>query len=81
MEKCGGIKSRARDPYQIPIGDGTLAKITDGITEPTYGFTISRLMTQPRYRWEIAPLSDLFVVYTRGSNEPIPRCPMSSKQI
>jgi len=21
-----------------------------------------------RYRWEIGPLSDLFVVYTRGSN-------------
>jgi hypothetical protein len=25
---------------------------------------------QARYRWEIAPLSDLFVVYTRGSNLP-----------
>ncbi|MEX0618079.1 MAG: DUF5916 domain-containing protein [Pseudohongiellaceae bacterium] len=31
-------------------------------------FTISRLTFQARYRWEIAPLSDLFVVYTRGSN-------------
>ena len=34
-------------------------------------FTISRLTFQARYRWEIAPLSDLFVVYTRGSNLPI----------
>ena len=25
---------------------------------------------QARYRWEIAPLSDLFVVYTRGGNVP-----------
>lgn len=25
---------------------------------------------QARYRWEIAPLSDLFVVYTRGGNLP-----------
>jgi hypothetical protein len=25
---------------------------------------------QARYRWELAPLSDLFVVYTRGSNVP-----------
>ena len=33
-------------------------------------FTISRLTFQARYRWEIAPLSDLFVVYTRGSNLP-----------
>jgi hypothetical protein len=65
-----GIKSRAQDLYQIPIGDGTLVKITDGITEPTYDFTISRLTTQLRYRWEIAPLSDLFIVYTRGSNLP-----------
>ena len=31
---------------------------------------ISRLTFQARYRWEIAPLSDLFVVYTRGSNLP-----------
>ena len=33
-------------------------------------FTISRLTFQARYRWEIAQLSDLFVVYTRGSNLP-----------
>lgn len=33
-------------------------------------FLISRLTFQARYRWQIAPLSDLFVVYTRGSNLP-----------
>ncbi|MEX2132398.1 MAG: DUF5916 domain-containing protein [Pseudohongiellaceae bacterium] len=33
-------------------------------------FIISRMTFQLRYRWEIAPLSDLFVVYTRGSNLP-----------
>lgn len=33
-------------------------------------FIISRLTFQARYRWEIAPLSDLFVVYTRGGNLP-----------
>lgn len=33
-------------------------------------FAISRLTFQARYRWEIAPLSDLFVVYTRGANLP-----------
>ena len=32
--------------------------------------TISRLVAQLRYRWEIAPPSGLFVVYTRGSNLP-----------
>jgi hypothetical protein len=33
-------------------------------------FVISRLTFQLRYRWEIEPLSDLFIVYTRGSNLP-----------
>jgi hypothetical protein len=33
-------------------------------------FSISRMTFQARYRWEIAPLSDLFVVYTRGGNLP-----------
>lgn len=33
-------------------------------------FIISRLSFQARYRWEIAPLSDLFIVYTRGGNLP-----------
>ena len=27
-------------------------------------FTVSRLTAQIRYRWEIVPLSDLFLVYT-----------------
>lgn len=65
-----GIQANAQDLYEVPINDGELIKITDGIASPTYDFTISRLTTQLRYRWEIAPLSDLFVVYTRGSNLP-----------
>ena len=65
-----GIKARAQDLYQIPVGDGSLTQTTDGITVPTYDFTISRITAQLRYRWEIAPLSDLFIVYTRGSNLP-----------
>lgn len=65
-----GIKARAQDLYRIPAGDGSLIQITRGITQPDYDFTISRLTTQLRYRWEIAPLSDLFIVYTRGSNLP-----------
>ena len=31
-------------------------------------FSISRLNFQVRYRWQIAPLSDLFVVYTKGDS-------------
>jgi hypothetical protein len=33
-------------------------------------FSISRLNVQLRYRWEIAPLSDLFVVYTQNASLP-----------
>lgn len=33
-------------------------------------FAVNRMTLQARYRWEIAPLSDLFLVYTRGSNLP-----------
>ncbi|MBR17330.1 MAG: hypothetical protein CMQ25_13985, partial [Gammaproteobacteria bacterium] len=40
------------------------------LSEPTDDFTVSRLTAQVRYRWEIGPLSDLFIVYTRGSNLP-----------
>ncbi len=36
--------------------------------ESSEDFAISNLVFQLRYRWEIAPLSDLFVVYTRGGS-------------
>lgn len=65
-----GIKARAQDLFEIPVGDGDLMQTTDGITVPTFDFTISRITAQLRYRWEIAPLSDLFIVFTRGSNLP-----------
>ena len=39
-------------------------------TNTSDSFVVSRMTFQARYRWEIAPLSDLFLVYTRGSNLP-----------
>jgi hypothetical protein len=70
-----GIRAEERDFYYIPISEGKLVGIADpirlGLVDATNGdFAISRLTTQLRYRWEIGPLSDLFVVYTRGSNLP-----------
>lgn len=65
-----GIEADAVELYRVPDGGGELLQLTSGITVPDYDFTISRLTTQVRYRWEIAPLSDLFIVYTRGSNLP-----------
>jgi hypothetical protein len=33
---------------------------------PSDDFSISQLNFQLRYRWQIAPLSDLFIVYTKA---------------
>jgi len=52
-----------------PVKLDYLQEISKPDTEPD-DFIISRMTFQARYRWEIAPLSDLFVVYTRGSNLP-----------
>lgn len=58
-----GIKAHEKDFYLVPTQAGALQYAND--PDPTEGdFTISRVNVQLRYRWEIAPLSELFVVYT-----------------
>jgi hypothetical protein len=52
-----------------PNGVNFLQPVAKPNTTPD-DFAISRLTFQARYRWELAPLSDLFLVYTRGSNLP-----------
>ncbi len=63
-----GIQAEAQDYWQIPLTDGELFERTLNPGDPNEDFSLSRLTAQLRYRWEIGPLSDLFVVYTRGSN-------------
>lgn len=59
-----------RDGFEVLLdASGELQPVTNPDTTPD-DFVISRLTFQARYRWEIAPLSDLFVVYTRGGNLP-----------
>jgi hypothetical protein len=63
-----GIKAFEEERWLVPTEDGDLEQdFTTGAND-NRDFSISRLTFQARYRWEIAPLSDLFVVYTRGSN-------------
>ena len=62
-----GIRAAEREHWRIASATGRLAQVAEDPSEDA-GFAISRLTAQLRYRWEIAPLSDLFVVYTRGSN-------------
>jgi hypothetical protein len=65
-----GIKASEQDKYLVPLRKGDLKSIAkvSQTDKDTNDFSISRLTFQFRYKWEIAPLSDLFVVYTRGSN-------------
>ena len=59
-----GIRAEEDAFYQIPLSPGSLREVARP-AGPTDNFAISRLNFQVRYRWQIAPLSDLFVVYTR----------------
>lgn len=63
-----GIRADEQKFWRVPAGDGPLESVSKVAGDESDDFTISRLTAQLRYRWEIGPLSDLFVVYTRGSN-------------
>ncbi len=65
-----GIKAIDNDYWQVPTGGGELASVPRPVTDTGDGFAISNVTLQARYRWEIAPLSDLFVVYNRGGRLP-----------
>ena len=63
-----GIKAFENRFYQVNAARVVSLVQTGDVTAGTDDFAISRMSFQARYRWEIAPLSDLFFVYTRGGN-------------
>lgn len=63
-----GVRVDEQGFYAVPAGDGRLRPAAR--TRPDHDFTVSLLTAQLRYRWEIAPLTDLFVVYNRGNRLP-----------
>ena len=65
-----GVRAREQELLQVIEGMPYLQPREREEGAASDDFTISRLIAQLRYRWQIAPLSDLFVVYTRGSNLP-----------
>ncbi|MEZ5558410.1 MAG: DUF5916 domain-containing protein [Pseudomonadales bacterium] len=66
-----GIKATEDRFYSIPLKPGDLVEIAKPDAQ-TDDFSISQMNFQARYRWQIAPLSDLFLVYTRnGLEEPV----------
>lgn len=60
---------RALEDEFFRLEDGS-TKLMPGPKPPgeTDDFSISELNFQVRYRWQIAPLSDLFVVYTKADS-------------
>ena len=66
-----GIRADEQEFYLVPLSDGDLEQEFKSPSAETDDFSISRITTQVRYRWEIKPLSDLFVVYTRGSSHTV----------
>ncbi len=60
-----GIRAEEDAFFLIPQRPGSLIE-TDKPPGPSDNFALSQLSFQARYRWQIAPLSDLFVVYTRN---------------
>ena len=63
-----GIQAREKEFFLIPEAPGDLLA-TSKPPGAADDFNVSNLNFQARYRWQIAPLSDLFVVYTRNANE------------
>jgi len=60
-----GIRAKENEFYTLEDNRTTLIQGTKppGLTDD---FSLSQLNFQLRYRWQIAPLSDLFVVYTKA---------------
>ena len=66
-----GIRAEEDEFFQIPGRPDDLIPIAKPVGagfQDSYDFARSRYSLQLRYRWEIAPLSDIFLVYTRQAN-------------
>lgn len=64
------IRAHEQEFFLVPLTPGDLIEMPKPPGPPD-SFGLSQLSFQVRYRWEIAPLSDLFLVYTRVSDRAI----------
>ena len=62
-----GVRAREDRFYELQAGSTVLVE-TAKPPGPSDDFSLSLLNFQFRYRWEIAPLSDLFIVYTKSDD-------------
>jgi hypothetical protein len=63
-----GIQAFEDRFYTLPTDTMNLIEGPKPVGE-TDDFSVSQLNFQVRYRWQIAPLSDLFIVYTKGDRQ------------
>ena len=61
------LKARLRQPYRIDSAGNAIAS-----DEPVDDISVRNLAVQIRYRFELAPLSHLYVVYGRGGYDEEP---------
>ncbi len=61
-----GVRADEQGFFEVPVGDGKLVPAQR--TLPDHDFTVNILTAQVRYRWEIAPLTDLYLVYNLGNS-------------
>ncbi|MCY3885414.1 MAG: DUF5916 domain-containing protein, partial [Gammaproteobacteria bacterium] len=54
--------------YMVPDGSTKLVSTGKATTDRRDDFAVSQIKLQIRYRWEIAPMSDIFVVYTKTAS-------------
>ena len=64
------IKAAQNNRYELPEGETRLGVVPTDQQLSVDSFAISRLNLQLRYRWEIAHMSDVFIVYTISSDLP-----------
>ena len=62
------IRAKRRANYQLQVNGNPLTAVDDSIVK-SEDFALSNLSLQLRYRWQIAPLSDLYVVYTLNGRQ------------
>ena len=61
-----GVQAAERGFFAVPEGDGDLIRAKR--IKNNYDFNLGLLTTQLRYRWEIAPLTDFYLVYNLGNS-------------
>ena len=66
-----GIRAAEQEFYTLQE-NGTALVRGPKPAGPTDSFSLSQLSFQLRYRWQIAPLSDLFIVYTKADSRRLP---------